>query len=396
MFEPLRERSGGVVKAGSKWAAVAAALALLAYGYARWSRPEVVRVIVRAVDRGAVEKVVANTRAGTVEAHRRARLAPAAGGIVDRLCVREGQRVQQGELLVELWCDDLRAQREVARAQLERAFAQCDEARLRAELAEREFARQQQLLDEGASTGERFDRASIEAQSARAQERASHAEAKVRESEVAACDAHLARMQVRAPFAGVVAEVNGEVGEFATPSPVGVATLPSVDLVDDSASYVTAPIDEVDAALVRIGQPVRIALDAFAGRTFAGCVRRIAPYVLDREKQARTVDVEVDFDAPAEAASLLVGYSADVEIVVARREEVLRAPVEAVRDGVAFVLRDDGTLELRSVEVGIADWQRAEVVEGLRDGERVVVSRDRKGVVAGAKVAVDDEGGGSP
>ena len=396
MFEPLCERSGGVVKAGSKWAAVAAALALLAYGYGRWSRPEVVRVVVRAVDRGTVEKVVANTRAGTVEAHRRARLAPAAGGIVASLLVREGQRVQQGDLLVELWCDDLRAQRDVARAQVERAFAQCEEARLRAELSERELARQQQLLAEGASTGERVDRASIEAQSSRAQERAAIAEAKVRESEVAACEAQLARMQVRAPFAGVVAEVNGEVGEFATPSPVGVATLPSVDLVDDSAPYVTAPIDEVDAALVRIGQPVRIALDAFTGRTFSGCVRRIAPYVLDREKQARTVDVEVDFDAPAEAASLLVGYSADVEIVVARRDGVLRAPVESVRDGAALVLREDGALELRAVEIGISDWQRAEATSGLRVGERVVVSRDRKGVVAGAKVAADDEGGGSP
>ena len=396
MFASWCNGSGVVVKTGSKWAAAAAGLALLAYGYARWSREDPVLVVVRAVDRGTVEKVVANTRAGTVEARRRARLAPSAGGIVDRLCVREGQRVQQGEVLVELWCDDLRAQRDVARAQVERAFAQCDEARLHAELAERELAREQQLLQEGASTGERVDRLSIDAQSSRAQERAAHAEAKVREGEVAACEAQLARMQVRAPFAGVVAEVNGEVGEYATPSPIGVATLPAVDLVDDSVPYVTAPIDEVDAALVRVGQPVRIALDAFAGRTFAGCVRRIAPYVLDREKQARTVDVEVDFDAPAEAASLLVGYSADVEIVVARRDDALRAPVEAVRDGEALVLSQDGVLQPRKVATGVADWQRVEITDGLREGERVVVSRDRKGVVAGAKAHAEPEGGGVP
>ena len=63
----------------------------------------------------------------------------------------------------------------------------------------------------------------------------------------------------------------------------------------------------------------RITLDAFGKRTFDGRVRRIAPYVTDREKQARTVDVEVEFISPPDDVQLLPGYSADVEILLDTR-----------------------------------------------------------------------------
>ncbi len=143
-----------LVKPATRWTLSAAAIALLAYGYLRASRVEPIAVAVRAVDLGPIEKVVANTRAGTVDARKRARLAPAQGGIVSRLLVVEGQRVNAQDLLVELQCEDLRAQLAVARAQIERSHAQWDELRLRAELAEREAERERQLLDEGASTGD--------------------------------------------------------------------------------------------------------------------------------------------------------------------------------------------------------------------------------------------------
>jgi HlyD family secretion protein len=92
--------------------------------------------------------------------------------------------------------------------------------------------------------------------------------------------------------------VNGEVGEYLTPSPPGIMTLPAIDLIDDTCLYVSAPIDEVDAAQLKIGMGGRITLDAYRGKHFTGKLRRIAPYVLALEKQARTVEVEVDFESP--------------------------------------------------------------------------------------------------
>jgi HlyD family secretion protein len=81
------------------------------------------------------------------------------------------------------------------------------------------------------------------------------------------------------------------------------------------------------------GQPVRVTLDALPGKMLPGKVRRVAPYVSAVEKQARTVDIEVDFEQPEAAGKLLVGYSADVEIILAGRDKVLRIPTAAIQEG---------------------------------------------------------------
>ena len=103
-----------------------------------------------------------------------------------------------------------------------------------------------------------------------------------------------------APFDGTVAKIVGEVGEYRRRR-CRAAMPPAIDLIDDRCLYVKAPMDEVDAPKIQVGQPVRITLDALPGRSFAGTVRRIAPYVTAVEKQARTVEIEVDFADPQSA-----------------------------------------------------------------------------------------------
>ena len=73
-----------------------------------------------------------------------------------------------------------------------------------------------------------------------------------------------------APFDGTVAKIVGEVGEYSTPSPPGVATPPAIDLIDESCLYVKAPMDEVDAPKIKVGQPVRITLDALPEASLPG------------------------------------------------------------------------------------------------------------------------------
>jgi len=193
---------------------------------------------------------------------------------------------------------------------------------------------------------------------------------------------------VRAPFAGIVAEVTGEQGEYSTPSPPGIPTPPAIDLIDDACLYVTAPIDEVDAPRIQVGLPARIALDAFPGQHFAGRVRRIAPYVLEVEKQARTVEVEVVFTDPKAAKTLLVGYSADAEIILESRDQVLRVPAQALLDGNKVLVLHNGMLEERRVELGLANWEFSEVRSGLKPGEQVVTSLELEGVTAGVPAVV--------
>ena len=73
-----------------------------------------------------------------------------------------------------------------------------------------------------------------------------------------------------------IAEVNGELGEYVTPSPVGIPTPPAIDLIDTQCLYISAPIDEVDAPEIRAGMAARISLDAFSKQFFHGHVRRVA------------------------------------------------------------------------------------------------------------------------
>ena len=349
-----------------------------------FSRPGPLKVSVADVERSDVRSSVANTRAGTVVACRRAMLAPQIGGQISGLYVTEGDMVEQGQLLLELWNDDRQAELLLADRNIRASRVQSEEACTIAATADKEAKRLTRLLNQGLASQENTEAAVGRADATEAGCRAARALVRVSEATQDIATASLARTQLRAPFAGTVAEINGEIGEFVTPSPVGIPTPPAVDLVDNSCLYISAPIDEVDAPFIRVGMPARITMDAFPGQIFAGHVRRVAPYVLDLEKQARTVEVEAEIDTIPADQALLPGYSADVEIVLADREATLRIPTQAISDGRVLVLGDDGILQERSISIGIGNWEYTEILDGLKAGERVVVSVDRAGVVPGA------------
>ena len=367
--------------------AVIAVLATAAW-FATRSKP--VAVIVATADTGHVETTVANTRAGSVMACRRAKLAPPTGGRIARLPVKKGAQVKAGELLLELWNDDLTARERVAREQLETAKSRVTEACQLAEIAASEAKRSRELREKGFSSEQLTERADSDAKARAAVCESARTQVGEAHARIAAAQADTSRTVLRAPFAGTVAEVNGEVGEYLTPSPPGIPTLPAVDLIDSSCLYVSAPIDEVDAAKLKVGMTGRISLDAYRGRHFKAHVRRIAPYVLALEKQARTAEIEVEFDAPGEARHLLVGYSADVEVVIDVRDGVTRIPTPALMPGNrVLVLPPSGKLEERSVEIGLSNWEYTEVKSGLVAGERVITSLDREGVKAGARALAE-------
>jgi HlyD family secretion protein len=373
--------------------AIVTLVLLAGAGASTWylTRPAPVAVQLATVERGPVEETVANTRAGTVTACRRARLSPSIGGQIARLEAREGDRVEAGQLLLELWNQDLRAELELADSEVQVAKARGESACLSAEVAQREADRLTRLRKTGAASVDQTDRAQTEAKANRAECAAARAEALVSAARVRVAAAKLERTRLLAPFAGVVAEINGELNEFVTPSPIGIPTPPAVDLVDNTCFYVSAPIDEVDASQVATGLQARISLDAFRDQSFQGRVRRVADYVLDLEKQARTVDVEVEFINPEDLERLLAGYSADVEVVLDARADTLRIPTESVlEEKRVYVFQPEtGLLESRDIRIGMANWDHTEVLSGLGAGERVVTSVDRAGVEDGARAVAD-------
>lgn len=360
--------------------AIAVGVVLLAV----YLRPDPIPVETAVVERGVVAETVTNTRAGTIMACQRARLAPPSGGQIAKLPVEKGDKVKKGEVLLELWNEDARAQLELAERDAAAARARAEEACVAARVAGREAQRLEKLLEQNLVALELVERARGEADSAAAACRAATQNIKVAEARIAHAEATLERLLLRAPFDGVVAEINGELGEFVTPSPVGIPTPPAVDVVDTSCLYVTAPIDEVDAPRIRQGMRARVTLDAFRERSFPAHVRRVAPYVLDLEKQARTVEIEAEIEN-IEEADLLPGYSADIEVVLDERENVLRIPTRAVIEGehVYAFDADSGRVRLQEIETGLRNWEYTEVLSGLNEGDRVVTTIDREGLADG-------------
>jgi HlyD family secretion protein len=361
----------------------AVAIAVLA------SRPEPVTVETATVTRGLVADTVTNTRAGTIKACQRARLAPPSGGQIAKLPVKKGDRVQPGQVLLELWNDDVRAALSLAERDAVAMRARAEEACVAATVAKRESERLVTLVERSLVSIDAADRAKGDADSREAGCRASTQNIKVAEARIEQAKASMERTLLRSPFAGIVAEINGEIGEFVTPSPVGIPTPPAVDVVDTSCIYVTAPIDEVDAPRIREGMPARVSLDAFRDRTFAARVRRVAPYVLDVEKQARTVEIEAELQ-DIQTATLLPGYSADVEVILQERQEVLRIPTRALIDGKRVLVYDpaDQRVHAREVQTGLRNWEFVEVTGGLAEGDAVITTVDREGLVDGARAAV--------
>ncbi|MCK9389750.1 MAG: efflux RND transporter periplasmic adaptor subunit [Sulfuritalea sp.] len=371
----------------------AALVILLVIGGFVWStRAKPVVVVLKTVDRGNVESTVVNTRAGSVEACLRTRLSTIMGGRIEFLGVKEGDKVKKGQLLLKLWNDDQKAQQTLAEAQRGSAVQRVKEVCTTAASSLREAERQTSLRGRGFVSVAKEDAARSEADARRAVCDTARADIVQADARIRVTRVEQGRMVLYAPFDGTVAKIVGELGEYSTPSPPGVPTPPAIDLIDESCLYIKAPMDEIDAPKIKAGLPVRVSLDALPKQPLQGKVRRVAPYVSAVEKQARTVDVEVDFDKPA-SGGLLVGYSADVEIVLGGHQNVLRVPTAALIEGsrVMVLNADSGKLEERKVKTGIANWEFTEIVEGLAEGERIVISLEREGVKVGARATADDK-----
>lgn len=347
-----------------------------------------VAVTTTPVQVGKVESLVSNTRSGTVQACLRSHLSLTQGGQVNQLLVQQGDTVVAGQLLMTLWNDDIKAG--IAQAQAQVAIAQSNKAsRCRqAEADLRDAKRLRDLRKKNMASEEQLDRSNTVADISRFACEQQDAQIQQVQAALDLQQARLAQTELRAPFAGIIAEVNGEVGEYATPSPPGVATPPAIDLINQECLYVRAPIDEVDAAQVKIGMETRVTLDAFQDQTFTGLVSRIAPYVQDLEKQARTVDVDVTLSSLPQDIDLLIGYSADIEVITASRDNVVRIPTELLLEGnKVLTVQNDAIAEV-PLTLGLTNWTWSEVTAGLKAGDAVINSLDIPDLNPGIKVKI--------
>lgn len=371
------------------WVAGLAGAVLLA----RWTvlRPAPVLVTVFRAAVGRVEETVTNSKAGTVKSRRRATLSAEVGGRVRDLPARKGARVRRGDVLLKIADDDMRAQVLLQESAVTSAKAARVEACRAAEQLDRDLERNRQLARDKIVSSEILDQLQSRRDSAAAA--CEGAVARIAQAEAAreVARVNLEKTVLRAPFDGVVADVTTEVGEWITPSPPGLPIPPVIVLIEDAAMYISAPMDEVDVAKVQLNQPARITIDAYPGRSFPGKVTRVAPYVLDVQEQNRTFEIEAELEDVAFSQKLPHGASADVEIILAARDGVLRIPSYALLEGGRVLVVEKGRLAARQVKTGLKNWQFVEVAEGLAAGDLVTVSLDRAEVKEGARVRIEAE-----
>ena len=136
---------------------------------------------------------------------------------------------------------------------------------------------------------------------------------------------------------------------------------------------------------------VRITLDAFRGISFAGTLTYVSSFVATRQEQNRTLEVEAIFTDNPLPANLLPGLSADLEVILDARDDVLRIPTYALLEGSRVMVIKDVRLVEKPVTTGLHNWKYTEITSGLVQGEPVVVSLDRPEVTPGTRVVVTGE-----
>jgi HlyD family secretion protein len=343
-------------------------------------RPRPLAVESIAAAYGPVQDAVTNSESGTVKVRTRARLSVERAGTVVALPYREGATVARAAPLVVLDSTSAVAQRDAAARNLEAAKAAHESAHASDLLASQLLARARELRARGVAAQVTLDEAKARSDAARADLALTSARVESARAALRLAADDLSHTMLLAPFAGVIARRDVDLGESVVPQQV------VIELFDPGRPFVSCPIDERDAGRLREGLPARVTIDTYPGTSWSGRVRWVAPLVEEAREQNRTLTVEIDLDPGAGLPELRPGLTADAEIVLARRERALRIPAAALLEGGRVLAIRNGRAESRRVTTGLKDWDWVEITHGLAPGERVITSLDRPGLKAGVRV----------
>ncbi len=313
--------------------------------------PPPVPVEVAPVIERIVEKEIQTV--GTVEANLYTTVSAEVQGAVAEFDLREGDRLEKGQVLAKLRRTDLEIAIKEAKANLREKEALFNRAA-------HDHRRFKALFDEGAISASELDRAEASADAAKAlKESTEEAFQKIADQ--------LRRTTVIAPFSGYIVKKHVELGQWVDEG--GKVA----DLVDIDTIYVLIPVNERDIGKIRKGDAATVTVDTYPGRTFEGAITYIIPQA---DLSSRNFPVKIRVDNSPEHL-LKAGMFARVSIRYGKPRRGLFIPKDAVvvqkKDQVVFVL-DTSRVQMRRVETGQAMGELVEVVKGdLRLGQRVVV-----------------------
>jgi HlyD family secretion protein len=336
------------------WIALALALAPGCGG----DGEETAAVTARA-ERGRLERIVVAT--GTIEPEKEVEVRPRVAGIIEHIAVSEGDRVERGQILLEI-------EREILEAQVREAEAAVRAAEVERRFAGVELARVEKLRAQGAASSQKLDEARSRHQGAQA----GLAQAQARRDSL---EVQLRYSHVTSPLAGRVLDVYVEEGNAVSPVTAVTGGTLLLSLAATDSYHLKGLVDENEIARVALGQAARIRTEAFGDRSFEGHVAEISP-VGQRVQNVTYFEVEIEVTDP-DAQRLMPRMSGDADIVAEVVEDAVWVPETALRyqgDRI-YVETSNGSdppaFEPHDVTIGVVDGEKVQIVDGLEAGSEV-------------------------
>ncbi|WLH97451.1 efflux RND transporter periplasmic adaptor subunit [Pseudomonas hefeiensis] len=358
---------------------------LPAVAFAAWQAvaPSRESLITAPVTRGDIENSV--TALGTLQPRRYVDVGAQASGQIRKIHVEAGDEVREGQLLVEIDPSTQKAKLDAGRFSIENLKAQLQEQRAQHDLAQQKFRRQQQLKTGGATREE-------DVQTARAEVRATQAridmfQAQIRQAQanLRSDEAELGYTRIFAPMSGTVVAVGAREGQTLnaqqqTPLILRIARL--------SPMTVWAEVSEADIGHVKAGMNAYFTTLAGGSRRWSSTVRQVLPVpprpleasqggslTGGRSGSERVVLYTVLLDVDNADRALMTEMTAQVFFVAAQARDVLTVPTAALQAnaGQVQVVADNGEIQRRTVRTGVSDRLRTQVIDGLREGDRVLI-----------------------
>ncbi|WP_414604896.1 efflux RND transporter periplasmic adaptor subunit [Stenotrophomonas sp. AR029] len=383
-----------------------ALLALIVAATAWWllRKPAAPAVATSPVSRGDIEQTVDAT--GVIDAYKLVSVGAQASGQIKSLKVQLGDTVKEGDLIAEIDATTQQNQVLNAQASLDQVTAQRAVQQATLRQAELEFARQQQMLAAEATSRQEYDAAEAQLKTARAQLQSYEAQIKGRETELGTARANLAYTRITAPMDGTVVAVVAEEGRTVNANQTAptIVMLARLDVVT-----VNAEISEADVVKIKPGMPVYFTTLGDPDRKYHATLRQInpAPASIANENSSSSgsssssssssaVYYNALFDVENPDGTLRIDMTAQVSVLLKQAKGVLMVPAVALgpkRRGderMVRVLDEKGQPQPRKVTVGINNGASAEILSGLKEGERVVVG---EAGAAGASAGGGNRGG---
>jgi len=409
------------------WAGVISVIAAAALLVRFFLRPKPAAVAVWDVARMDINDTVTGVATGFIEPAKRISVKPDISARIKEVKARRGERVKAGQVLVVLDDADFEDQLRASDAAVPLFEARVRQARAHAAQIRQDFQRAQKLSAAGTLTVQQYETAQMALDLGTAELDA--AESALRQSRVNRdiVSSSLRKTLVRAPFDGVILDSSLEAGQlwggltmaswsgtslaegWGRPDTIGITSGTSallssapapaspqgqLELADDSQMFVVVDVDETDYAKLTIGQPAVLTIEALGKRRATGSVVEIYPFISRALDQNRTSRVKIRLD-PDLAAGVVPGMSANTEILISSRKDVLAVPSASilVRPGGKIVYRvAGGMLEETAVRTGTSNWEWTEITAGLSAGDRIAARPDDPQLKDGLRVTAIGRG----